>query len=303
MTNELAKLSSEEIVVQFGVDLAAIEAKKLECSALEFDTPANYKMANKALGEVRDARTGVEKRRKELKADALEYGRKVDAAAKMLTGFILEVEEPLQAKKDATDKAKDAEREAKAAAVRAAEEARIRAANEAREAELRVEMEAKEKALAEAQAKIDAANAELAAKQEAFAKEQSRITELQEAETQRIAAETRRIAEEKRQAELAEARRVAAIEAERVARETAERELAEAHERRVAELERVAALKAREEALKPDKEKLAAFAKSIMEFTTNNAPCGIVDPAAVDAMTECLTAIDDAASDLLEFTK
>lgn len=329
MTNELAVIETtgtlvsvvdQTILAAFGIDDARLAEIKAECDGLSFEGKA-YEESCRVLAKVRTTRTSVDKRREELNAEPLERQRKNNEAAKLITAAILEIETPVAERRKLVDDAKKAEKAAKEAAVRAAEEARIRAANEAREAELRAEMEAKEKALAEAQAKIDAANAELKAKtdaleaeqakerlrmqteREAFDREQARIRELQEAETQRIAAETRRIAEEKRQAELAEARRLAAIEAERVARENAERERVAAKERRVAELECVAALKAREEALRPDKEKLAAFAKSIMEFTTNNAPCGIVDPSAVDAITECLTAIDDAALTLREFAE
>ncbi|HEY9017716.1 hypothetical protein [Thiomicrospira sp.] len=49
-----------------------------------------------AIADVRSRRTAIEARRKELKADALEYGRQVDAKAKELTALLLEIEEPLK---------------------------------------------------------------------------------------------------------------------------------------------------------------------------------------------------------------
>jgi hypothetical protein len=65
-----------------------------------------------SLKVVRKLRTTVEKRRKELKKEALEYGRKVDSIAKELTKRILAVESPMKEIKDRIDK-EEAEREAK----------------------------------------------------------------------------------------------------------------------------------------------------------------------------------------------
>jgi colicin import membrane protein len=60
----------------------------------------------KARAEVRSLRTGLENKRKELKADYLETGRKIDAEAKRLTELLLEVETPLdeEIKKDEAEK-------------------------------------------------------------------------------------------------------------------------------------------------------------------------------------------------------
>lgn len=75
---------------------------------LAAETPQQYKVLQAALSDLRSARTEVEKRRKELKADSLEYGKKVDAAAKFLTAKIEEIEAPLKAAKAEADRKKEA---------------------------------------------------------------------------------------------------------------------------------------------------------------------------------------------------
>jgi hypothetical protein len=67
----------------------------------------------KGLKEVHDARmvvknlrVNVDKRRKELKAASLEYGRQVDSAAKALTDLLEPIESHLQAEEDAVENEK-----------------------------------------------------------------------------------------------------------------------------------------------------------------------------------------------------
>jgi hypothetical protein len=83
--------------------------------------PADYKAVSAAISEVKTKRVEVEKTRKVFKADALEYGRKVDAEAKRVTALLLEIEEPLKATKQAVDDEKAREAEEK----RLAEENRV----------------------------------------------------------------------------------------------------------------------------------------------------------------------------------
>ncbi len=66
------------------------------------DTRAE-KQLREAIAVLRDYRVQVEHRRKELKADALEYGKKVDAEAKRITENLLKIEEPLKANKEQID--------------------------------------------------------------------------------------------------------------------------------------------------------------------------------------------------------
>ena len=73
----------------------------------------NYQVVKKGVADCRALRGKIEKRRKELKADALAYGRKVDGAAKKLKEAILEVETPMLEIKRAWDNRKEIERREK----------------------------------------------------------------------------------------------------------------------------------------------------------------------------------------------
>jgi len=86
-------------VVRYGVSDAAIADLRNEVGGLRADV--DYDATRLALGRIVKLRTGVEKRRKELKEDALKWGRKVDSEAKRLTGLLEEIETPLRDSKDA----------------------------------------------------------------------------------------------------------------------------------------------------------------------------------------------------------
>lgn len=86
----------------------------------------NYAMVYNAVSYIRKQRGAVENHRKDLKHDALEYGRKVDSAAREIKDRLLAVELPWKDAKTAHDTAIEiAKREAAAK-----EEARIDAINE-----------------------------------------------------------------------------------------------------------------------------------------------------------------------------
>jgi hypothetical protein len=74
----------------------------------------NYEVVRKGIGEVVGLRTSVEKRRKELKADSLEYGRRVDSAAKSIKDRLVAIETPLKAAKGKVDEVKRLEKERRA---------------------------------------------------------------------------------------------------------------------------------------------------------------------------------------------
>lgn len=69
---------------------AKIQTLKAENTGLTFDyeTPKGNKAARSHVASLRTIKGDIERRRKALKADALEFGRKVDAVAKELTGEI-----------------------------------------------------------------------------------------------------------------------------------------------------------------------------------------------------------------------
>jgi chromosome segregation ATPase len=208
---------------------------------------------------VKSKRVEVEKVRKELKADALEYGRKVDAEAKRITAMLQPIEDHLTAEEEAY----------------LAEKERIKNA-----ARLLAEQEARAKAEAEA-ARLKAEQDRIKAEQEAEARRLQAEREKLAAERAAIEAE-RKAAQDKidadRRAIEAEQKRLADIEAERIRAEQMERAKAEAAEKARKETEeRIArnaaeakarreceeAAKARVEALRPDREKLLAVAAAI----------------------------------------
>lgn len=96
------------IQVTYPITEADIQARFGRYVGLTAETPQQYKVVQAALSDLRSARTEIEKRRKELKADSLEYGKKVDAAAKFLTAQIEAIEAPLKASKAAADRKKEA---------------------------------------------------------------------------------------------------------------------------------------------------------------------------------------------------
>jgi len=101
-----------DIPIKYNITNAAIAAMVTDYSSLEISDAKSYEAVRLALGEVRSKRTAVEKKRKELKARALGYGRRVDSEAKRITTLLLEIEEPLKEKKQAEDdKQNEAKRE------------------------------------------------------------------------------------------------------------------------------------------------------------------------------------------------
>ena len=72
----------ENLPIKYDTTDSAIAQLKAEYAPLVITDKASYKAVVAAISDVRGRRTAVEARRKELKAGALEYGRKVDARAK-----------------------------------------------------------------------------------------------------------------------------------------------------------------------------------------------------------------------------
>lgn len=93
-----AQISPDEKIKE----IAAL-CKEVQISGTE--DAANYKLAKNYATRLTKIRTGIEGKRKELKAVALEYGRAVDAEAKRLTALVEPIERDMKAKVDAIDKA------------------------------------------------------------------------------------------------------------------------------------------------------------------------------------------------------
>jgi len=101
--------------VKYSVTLAEIAKLQEEYKDIPTDLTikANYEIVKKRASHLRTLRGEVEKRRKELKADALAYGKLVDSTAKEITERLLVIEEPIAtAKKDFDTAAELAKREA-----------------------------------------------------------------------------------------------------------------------------------------------------------------------------------------------
>ena len=107
--------AKETRVVKYSVTTAEIAKLQEEYKEVPADLTVkkNYEMVRKATAHLRGLRGDVEKRRKELKADALAWGKLVDGTAKEITEKLLAIEEPFAtAKKDFDTAAEIAKREA-----------------------------------------------------------------------------------------------------------------------------------------------------------------------------------------------
>ena len=153
---------SSAALVTFSVTEEQIAATKAEYARLSADTPKGYEEVRIAIGRVRETRVAIEKRRVEQKAEALDFGRRVDTEAKKYTTLLLEIEDPLKAKKQAVDEERFRAREAAETAKREALEAEVRAKRDAEEAELRAKREAEEKRLATDRQELEAEKKRLA---------------------------------------------------------------------------------------------------------------------------------------------
>ncbi len=279
-------------VVTYSVSEAYLSEARVRYGTLNAGTSEGYELVRMAIGELRDKRGSVEKRRVELKSDALAYGRKVDSEAKRLTGLLEAIEEPLKLKKSAVDDEKARVKfEAEAAKLRAlqdeihANEARqeaerkaVRDAEEARIAADRAQVEAERAKLAEerrqAEETAKAARAVEDARLQVERVRLQKIEDAQRAEGEALRAELKRNREADEAAARAEREKIdaerRAVEAERQKAERAEFERqakvkAEAEAIAKAERDRLAAAErqARIDALKPDLEKVRMFAQAI----------------------------------------
>ena len=119
------------IPVVYGITAADIEAKRERYGALQATTPAGYEEVRIARRDCVSTRTAIEARRKQLKADSLDFGRRVDSVAKELTALVESIERPLDAKIKAID-------DEKARVRREAEEAKRREVQAKIDAEVNV---------------------------------------------------------------------------------------------------------------------------------------------------------------------
>lgn len=311
-----AVLDAVTAIVKYSVTDEQIADTRAKYSALSADTPDGYEEVRLAIGFVRDTRVAIEKRRVELKADALDYGRRVDAEAKRLTVLLESIEAPLKTKKAAVDDEKARIKAEQEAEKLRALEAEIAANRERQEAELRAAREAEDARLAFERARLDAERQQLA-EERRIADEAAR--KAREAEEARLATERAALAEERRQADAARLAEQERARIEREAIETERRQVAAERERAErAEFERQAKLKAEADArakveaeqiaaaqrdaliasLQPDAKKLDAYAAALLavqapSVKTRHAKAALEAVTAdLQRLAERLTALD-----------
>ena len=104
-----------ELLVKYSVTDAKIaELKEQYQDVPTIATNRELSFLKKDITVIRTLRTSVESRRKELKADALEYGRKVDAEARRIIGQLVEIEQPMKDEQKRFEAKVKAEKEEKA---------------------------------------------------------------------------------------------------------------------------------------------------------------------------------------------
>lgn len=246
--------SPAQAVIRYDVTDEQIEALRERFAALtRADDRESYEAVRLAIGETRDLRVAVEEKRKELKAGALEYGRRVDEVARRYREALEGIEAPLKALKAAEDEKKAAAKAAAEAAELARVEAEIKARREAEEAELRRQREAEE--------------ARIRAEREALAAQQAEVARLR-AEAEAVLAKAAAAQAEADRAR-AEADHAAQVEKARAEAAEQERARAAAEALRVEAERRAEELRAAEHAkllekLRPDAQRLADYATALL---------------------------------------
>jgi hypothetical protein len=291
-------------VIEYNITDAAIAKMRKTYQGLVIKDSASYETVRKGIAEIRTKRVEVENRRKELKAEALEYGRKADAEAKRITAALTGIEDPLKEEKEKDDAHAEAIKMEKERVERErVNEIRVRidgikgypmACSGKSSSDILAEINAlsaiyftepefqeflpdANRAKEEALEALDKLYSERVAWENAEAERKAEIEKLeklrkeQEAEAERQAEERSKIDEEKAEIEAAkeaDRKKKEREEFERQAKEKAEKEAREKLEReKREEAERKAneeAERKRQGALRPDKEKLITWADSFI---------------------------------------
>jgi DNA repair exonuclease SbcCD ATPase subunit len=288
MTTTTTEVTNVEgaLVVKYDVTDAAIAELAERYKGITFTTPAAYEEGRKAIGTLRDLRTRIEKRRKDLKADSLAFGRKVDAVARHFTDLVEEIENPLQVAKRAID---DEEARKKREAERAelvALEAKLKAEREEAEAKAAATRAVEEKRLAEERAKLEE-------KQRILDAQRLEQDELRRKEDERLKAERAKLDADRAAVEAreAEARAVQRREQERVELAAAEQLRAAAA---AADAERLAALR-------PDIDKVHALASDVQAFAARVDEIEVGDASARAALGWARERLEKVSAGLLTF--
>ena len=101
-----SEINGGTMLVQYGKTEAALATLRTKYEGVLFDltTTAGDKAARAGRLELVTLRTSLEKKRKEFKAPALEFGAKIDAEAKRITAEIVALETPIDAQINADEK-------------------------------------------------------------------------------------------------------------------------------------------------------------------------------------------------------
>lgn len=115
-----AEIKDGTVLVEYSRTEAALQALRERFAGATFDltTTAGDKAARSARLELVTLRNKLDKTRKEFKAPALEFGRRIDSEAKRIEGEILALEEPIDDQIKADERRREAEKAAKAEAER-----------------------------------------------------------------------------------------------------------------------------------------------------------------------------------------
>lgn len=306
-SNEKTAGSNLTPIAEYSETAAALADLRARHAGVVYDVtvPKEMRAAKEARAELRTLRTGLEKKRVEIKAPALERCRLIDAEAKRITAELVALEEPIDVQIKAEEARAESERLAKLEAERLRVEAiqqKIQAIRDVPgslvgkpsvviagqlanlqktvldEAELAEHYVTATDALTAAIARVEqllAAQHEAEAEQKRIAAEREELARIR-AENERLQreAEERRLADERKAAaERAEADRLAQVERDRLAaEERAKREAEQAARDEAARAEREAqeaADRARREqeqaALQAERERQAAEQRKLDE--------------------------------------
>lgn len=298
VTKELTVVGTGPAPIVYDVTDEQLAKLRERAVGVAFNNREGYEIGRVLIADCRNLRAKVEARRKELKAESLEYGRKVDAVAKQLETALASIEEPLKlAKKAIDDEAERIKRE-KAEAEEAARKAEYERQRAEAEAKAKAEREAEEARLAEERRKQAEERAALEAERRAFEEQRAKAAkeeaERQASERAKIEEERRKVEAERARLAAEEATRQAAARAEQEARDRIERERLEAERREV----EAAELAKRREALKPDVDKVHAFAATLKQIEGPKVKSIVAKRAIEVAMQH----IADAAAHLQDFS-
>jgi DNA repair exonuclease SbcCD ATPase subunit len=296
-TMTFAPPDTQQQLRRFSPADGAIAELSAEYLPLRIDGPddtVGYAVVHRARMDIRARRTSIEKLRKELKADALSYGRTVDTEAKRLTALLAPIEAHLLAEEKAVDDEKERIRNEK----RLKEEAIIKAKEEAEAAEAKRVADAE---AARVKAEQDAENERLRVEREKLEAEQQKQREAQEkldAQQRVIEAEKKRLADIEAERIRAEEMEKAKAEAAEQARKDTEARIAKEEEEAEAQARAEEDARLRAESLRPDKEKLERVAIAVGDIVVPH-----LSPDATQAAIEVGQLLDECRAGIRAIAK